>query len=213
MRHTKIIQVRQMLVVRYSKSGGAEFISHLDTLRHLQKIITRAKIPVEYSKGFNPHMLIFMSSPIAAGLISFAEYFFVQTDIGADEFKEKFNANCPRGFSSICAKEVDKNPNLAAMIDGASYTVENVPEIDVEKILSSSEFYITDKRGERKNVRDKIKKLRYENGNLFCELDAGNSPLRVDLFVKELESAYGFFAGDIVKTEAYIKGQLVENAV
>lgn len=202
-----------MLVVRYSKSGGAEFISHLDTLRHLQKIITRAKIPVEYSKGFNPHMLVFMSSPIAAGLISFAEYFFVQTDMAAEEFKEKFNQNCPRGFNCISAKEVTKNPNLAAVIDGASYIVENAPDIDVEKIMASSEFFITDKRGERKNVREKIKSLKTENGNLYCELAAGNFPLRVDLFVNELEKIYGFCSGDIIKTESYINWQKVENAI
>ena len=117
-----------MLVVRYSKSGGAEFISHLDTLRHLQKTIIRSGIAVEYSKGFNPHMLLFLSSPIAAGLISHAEYFFLETSEPAESFKEKFNRNCPKGFECFVAKEVSKNPNLAAVIDGARYEVQGVPE-------------------------------------------------------------------------------------
>ena len=202
-----------MLVVRYSKSGGAEFISHLDTLRHLQKIIIRAKIPVGYSKGYNPHMLIFMSSPIWAGLASKAEYFFVETDMGADEFKERFNRNCPRGFKCESAKEVAKNPNLAAVIDGARFTVENVPTFDTEIITGEKDFFITDKKGERKNVRDKIKALYFEGGKLVCYLAAGNSPLRADLFVAEIEKRFGFIAGDVVKTDAFIGWEPVEDAV
>lgn len=202
-----------MLVIRYSKSGGAEFISHLDALRHLQKTIIRAKIPVGYSKGFNPHMLLFMSSPIWAGLISYAEYFFVETQTPADEFSERFNRFCPRGFKCERAIEVEKNPNLAAVIDSASFEIEGVPAIDTQKILSSGEFFITDKKGERKNVRDKIKSLEWKNGNLFCVLSAGNSPLRADVFAAELERIFSFSAGDIIKIEAFIKGVPVDEAL
>ena len=203
-----------MLVVRYSKSGGAEFISHLDTLRHLQKTIIRSGIAVEYSKGFNPHMLLFLSSPIAAGLISYAEYFFLETSEPAESFKEKFNRNCPKGFECLVAKEVTKNPNLAAVIDGARYEVQGVPEgFDPDKILKAEEYFITDKRGERKNVRDKIKNIVVDGDKLICYLASGNSPLRVDLLTDELVKEYGFEFGDTVKTDSYIKWEVVENVV
>ena len=203
-----------MLVVRYSKSGGAEFISHLDTLRHIQKTLIRAKIAVDYSKGFNPHMLLYLSSPIAAGLISFAEYFFVESNEPAEGFKEKFNKNCPKGFECIAVKEVSKNPNLAAVIDGARYIVEGVPQgFDPDKILKSEEYFIIDKRGERKNVRDKIKNIVVDGDKLVLYLASGNAPLRVDLLINELESEYGFKFGDTVKTDSYIKWEVVENVV
>ena len=203
-----------MLVVRYSKSGGAEFISHLDTLRHLQKTIIRAKIPVEYSKGYNPHMLLFMSSPISAGLISFAEYFFIETSERAEDFKEKFDRNCPKGFKCESATEVVKNPNLAAIIDGARYVIDGVPEnFNAGDILGRDEFFITDKRGERKNVRDKIKDIKVDGDKLVCIFAAGNSPLRADLFVNELEKIYGFAFGDVVKTDSFVGEKTVEDAV
>ena len=203
-----------MLVVRYSKSGGAEFISHLDTLRHLQKTVIRAGINVEYSQGFNPHMLIYMSSPIGAGLISYAEYFVILTDESAGSFREKFNANCPLGFCCEEAFYVYKNPNLAAVVDGAEYRLEGVPErVDVDGILSAEEFFVTDKKGERKNVRDKIKDLRFEGGSLYCKLDSGNSPLRADLFAAELEQRYSFVVGDIIKTESFIGWRNVKEAI
>ena len=113
-----------MLVVKYAKSDGAQFISHLDTLRHLQKTIIRSKISVEYSKGFNPHMLIFMSAPIGVGLISEAEYFFLETSERADGFISLFNKFCPGGFKALYAVEVKKNPNLQAIIDSAEYFIE-----------------------------------------------------------------------------------------
>ena len=63
-----------MIVFKYTKKDGAEYLSHLDMLRHLNKILKRAGVPINYSKGFNPHMSIYMSSPIAVGLCSNAEY-------------------------------------------------------------------------------------------------------------------------------------------
>lgn len=203
-----------MLVVRYSKIGGAEFISHLDTLRHIQKTVLRAEIPVEYSKGFNPHMLIFMSSPIAAGLKSLAEYFFIETDLGEEEFKERFNRNCPKGMRSEFVKKVDKNPNLAAVIDGARYVIKDVPQcVDEKFITESEEFFITDKKGRRVNVREKIKNVCREENDLVCYLDSGNSPLRVDLFINELNEIYHTDLDEVIKTDSYIGWKNVEDCI
>ena len=203
-----------MLVVRYSKRNGAEFISHLDTLRHIQKTVLRAGISVAYSKGFNPHMLIFMSSPIAAGLISFAEYFFIESDIGEDEFKEKFNLNCPKGMRCESVKKVDKNPNLAAIIDGARYVIKNVPDVvDLNMILNAKEFFVTDKKGKRVDVRDKIKEIYRQSGDVVCYLASGNSPLRVDLLINELNDIYKTEIDEVIKTDSFIGWQEVEKCI
>ena len=93
-----------MLVIRYSKRDGAEFISHLDTLRHLQKIFIRAKIPVKYSQGYNPHMLLYMSAPLGVGITSEAEYLVAETDYPAEEFIKAFNATAPSGIKCLCKK-------------------------------------------------------------------------------------------------------------
>lgn len=203
-----------MLVVKYSKFGGAEFISHLDALRHIQKTITRAEINVGYSKGFNPHMLIFMSSPIAAGLVSYAEYFYIESDENEEDFKEKFNRNCPKGMRCELVKKVSKNPNLAAAIDGARYVIKDVPAaVDEKAILSSDEFTVTDKKGVRKNVRDKIFDIKREGSDLICYFASGNSPLRVDLFTSELEAIYGVSLGEVCKTDSFIGGKKVEDCL
>ena len=87
-----------MIIFRYSKLGGAEYISHLDTLRHIGKTLIRAKISVEYSQGFNPHMQIYLSPPVFVGLKSRSEYCLVETDEKAQSFIEKFNRYSPKNI-------------------------------------------------------------------------------------------------------------------
>ena len=80
-----------MLVFKYTKTNGAEYISHLDTLRHLSKIMRRADIDITKSKGFNPHMHIYMNAPMGVGIKSLCEYCFADTEEPARIFMQKFN--------------------------------------------------------------------------------------------------------------------------
>ena len=197
-----------MLVVRYSKTDGAEFIPHLDTLRHLQKTIIRSKMHVEYSKGFNPHMLIFMSAPIGVGLTSKSEYFFLETDEKPESFIEKFNAFCPGGFKAVFACEVRKNPNLQAIIDGARYFIEcDISNDIIDKVLETEEYIVVDKRGKEVEVRSRIISLKKVDNGIIAVLSFGNDTLRADIFAQSLSEKYGVNCGDIIKEECFIKGE------
>ena len=200
-----------MLIFKYAKTDGYQFVSHLDTLKHIQKSITRGEIPIEYSKGFNPHMLVFMSSPLGVGIKSIAEYCFIETPMDAAEFFEKYNSSCPGGLRAIFAKNVDKKPNLAACINGAEYVFKGVPDsLDVQKILSSDCFTVIDKKGEEKNIRDRIQNLRKENGDLVATLSFGAKTLRPDSFIKTLEKEYNFEVEDYFKVNSFCDGKLPE---
>lgn len=56
-----------MITLKYRKSGNAVFISHIDTLRGMVRAIRRAEINMAYSKGFNPHMLLFSARRLLWG--------------------------------------------------------------------------------------------------------------------------------------------------
>ena len=43
-------------------------------MRTLQKIIKRSELPIEYSKGFNPHMAVSIAQPLSVGVHSNGEY-------------------------------------------------------------------------------------------------------------------------------------------
>ena len=57
-----------MIAFKYTKTDGAEYISHLDMLRHIDRTLRRAGIEVEYSQGYHKHPRIFMGNPLALGV-------------------------------------------------------------------------------------------------------------------------------------------------
>ena len=57
-----------MIAFRYTKTDGAEYLSHLDLLRHIDRTLRRAGIKVKMSEGFHPHPKIFMNKPRGLGI-------------------------------------------------------------------------------------------------------------------------------------------------
>ncbi|MBP5308978.1 MAG: DUF2344 domain-containing protein [Clostridia bacterium] len=195
-----------MIVFRYTKTEGAEFISHLDTLRHLNKTFIRANIAVKTSQGFHPHMLVFMSSPIGVGLKSLAEYCTVDTDTSPEEFYTAFNAASPKGIKCVGAYYSEKNVNLASVITSAKYIIGGVNAFNAEEVLKAERFFVVNKRGEEKEVRDKIISVVPVENGIEAVLAAGNASLRPDVFASALKERYGGGHVKIIKTEAYIEG-------
>ena len=60
--------------VKFEKTGKLRYISHLDLLRTMQTALRRAKVDMEYSEGFNPHMKLSFASALSVGVTSDAEY-------------------------------------------------------------------------------------------------------------------------------------------
>ena len=180
-----------MIVFKYTKKDGAEYLSHLDMLRHLNKILKRASIPTGFSKGFNPHMNIYMSAPIAVGVCSDAEFCLVETEMGAQEFKSAFNDFSFKGVECTFAISVNKKISVAGVINRAVYKIKGINKFDEKEILSQETFEFTNKKGERKEVRSKIFDLEWDKEDLIATLGFGNDGLRPDLFAKELISVYG----------------------
>ncbi len=195
-----------MILIRYSKLKGAEFIPHLDTLKHLTKILRRAEINVNYSKGFSPHILMFMSSPIALGLKSESEYVYIDTEENAEDFKEKFNKFSPKGIKCEEAYNTNKKVNIASDIIDATYEIIGINPFDVNEILNLKELKIIDKKGNEREVRDKIISLKFDKNKLIARLKFGNDTLRPDYLAEKLKKLYGAEHIDILKKSVTFKG-------
>ena len=50
-----------------------KFIGHLDIMRYFQKAIRRAEIPIAFTSGFSPHMIMSFANPLGVGLTSDGE--------------------------------------------------------------------------------------------------------------------------------------------
>jgi len=60
--------------VRYAKRGRLRFTSHRDFSRAFERAVFRARIPMAYSSGFNPHPRISYAGASPTGAASESEY-------------------------------------------------------------------------------------------------------------------------------------------
>jgi radical SAM-linked protein len=89
----------------YHKTGRARFLSHLDTMRVFQQALTRAKLPLRYTEGFNPHIVLSIALPLGVGVESVAERldFGVTENISLGTLPARLNAVLPEGFHATQA--------------------------------------------------------------------------------------------------------------
>ena len=59
---------------KFKKLGKLQYISHLDLVRTMNKIIVRAKLPLWYSEGFNPKPKMIFAAPLSIGTESVCEF-------------------------------------------------------------------------------------------------------------------------------------------
>ncbi|WP_435742519.1 TIGR03936 family radical SAM-associated protein [Nocardioides sp. SYSU DS0663] len=64
----------QRLRIRYAKRGRLRFTSHRDFSRAFERAVFRARVPMAYSSGFNPHPRISYAGAAPTGSASEAEF-------------------------------------------------------------------------------------------------------------------------------------------
>ena len=62
------------LRVKFCKVGNLQYISHLDLVRTMMKVIVRAKLPLWYTEGFNPKPKLIFAAPLSIGTESQCEF-------------------------------------------------------------------------------------------------------------------------------------------
>ena len=59
--------------IKFRKFDTLRFIGHLDVMRFFQKVMRRAGIPIAFTGGYSPHMIMSFASPLGIGLSSDGE--------------------------------------------------------------------------------------------------------------------------------------------
>ena len=54
--------------IKFRKYGVMKFIGHLDIMRYFQKAMRRAEIPIAFTGGYSPHMVMSFANPLGVGL-------------------------------------------------------------------------------------------------------------------------------------------------
>lgn len=191
-----------MIAFKYTKYKGAEYLSHLDLLRHIERTLRRAGIEINKSEGFHRHSKIYLNNPLGTGVKSVAEYATVDAEF-KENFGELFNAFSPEGVKCLKFAEVEKNQNYANCITRCEYRAAGIAPFDPREILGAESIVITDLREREVDIRPRIYAVERDGDGLRLVLGCGSDNLRPDLFCSYLESRFGGKTEEIIKTASF----------
>ncbi len=187
--------------VKYKKLGRGAYLSHLDTMRTLQRVIGRAEIEVKHSEGFNPHPYLSIALPLSLGYTSECEFMdiVVLNDISTEEICSRLNAAAPEGFEITEAYE---NGTKVGEIGASQYIItfeydNGIPSGAEEKIgelfnRKPLAMIKKSKSGEKEvDLTEFIKEIsvKVDENNLIIDacLCAGNDNLNPEYILRAVE--------------------------
>lgn len=189
--------VPEAIRIKFSKTGRLRYISHLDLCRTMQPAMIRARIPLWYTEGFNPHPKMVFAQPLPLFVESRCEFLDIKIveDVSCEELKRRLReAFTDELYVLDVYKPTEKFTEIAYAvyeISGLSVTGEDIKAllsgaIEVEKKTKSGAVKQIDIRPQVRGVT-----LR-PDGVVECELSAtGGEYLNPDIFARALASKAG----------------------
>lgn len=190
--------------IKYGKVGPGMYISHLDTIRALERAIRRIGLPVLYSEGFNPRPRMSFAAALQIGVSSKAEHMdvFLASKFEPDELLKRASGAFPASMPLLAAGRFLGGYSLPAKVRRASYTIkpfdpdatgwscgsleeavrafEKVPSVTVE-----------DRDGKGKEVKGLVFGINVLQGALEVEVACGDRNLRPSDLMKALGAVSG----------------------
>ena len=108
----------------FQKSERVRHIGHLDIQRAVQRGLRRSGLPVAYSNGFNPHILVTFASALSTGACGRREIMDVKMaeEVSAEVFLNRMNLAMPPEMQLSEARAVDdRHPALMASLRAGMY--------------------------------------------------------------------------------------------
>jgi radical SAM-linked protein len=116
----------QRLRLRFSKHGPAQYISHLDLARTLERALNRAHLPMAFSQGFNRRPRISLAAALPLGYTSEAELadvWLVET-FDPSNFMERLAVKMAPGIDLLGVDQVSlSDPSLQQQVRASNYEV------------------------------------------------------------------------------------------
>ena len=205
--------------IKFRKYGVMKFIGHLDIMRYFQKVMRRADIPIAFTQGFSPHMIMSFAQPLGVGVTSDAEYFDIELTepISSKRAIEQMNKANVEGIEIVSFVEIpdDKKCSGMTIVASAEYAVsllESNKTSDITKeitdewkdkidaFMAQPEIRILKqtKRSEKEvDIKPMIYKMDVRENKVYMFLATGSEQnLKPDLVMK----AFLVFASEPVDT-------------
>ena len=100
---------------RYTKTGKAKFISHLDLMATMQRALLRSGVELKYSEGFNPHPYMSVALPLPVGCSSECEL--LDVGLADDRIPDIGKITLPEGITITEAYKPSRKFNDIAWVD------------------------------------------------------------------------------------------------
>lgn len=188
--------MRRML---FEKTGRAIWMSHLDTMRLMQRAFRRAGVVLHHSQGYTPRAYVSMLLPLSVGMESVCEIMEYELDSDLTITARDMNAVLPEGVRVLEVYESDCKAKFLTDLD-VELTLEydnGVPERAAEELrqLFAREELVVEKHSKRgleeKDIRPMIHsvELREAPGelHLLARISAQNPALNPTLLVGAVE--------------------------
>ena len=166
--------------IKFRKYSVMKFIGHLDVMRFFQKVMRRADIPIKFTGGYSPHMVMSFAQPLGVGITSDGEYLDIELTepISSEKAIRQMNENMVEGIEVLSFVEIpdDKKYSGMTIVAAADYKVsllssnessENVLRIPDEWVSRGNDFMAQDsitvlKKTKRSEKEVDIKPMIYD---------------------------------------------------
>ena len=176
--------------IKFTKEGPIKFVGHLDTMRYFQKAIRRAGLPVAFSGGYSPHMIMSFAAPLGVGVESLGEYFDLELTktIPTSQIRDLLDAQMTEGVHVLSARKVEdgKAGKAMSLVAAADYYVvfregkepKCVWRERIQEFLAQPEILITKetKKGTKEvDIRPCIYQMEQQEQGIFMKLASARS--------------------------------------
>ena len=114
------------MILEFQKGDIVRHLGLLDLQRTMQRALRRSGLPIAYSKGFSPHIVMSFSSALSSGIPGDAELLDVglDGDITQQQCLEAMNRVLPPSLAVTRVRLVDdRYPKLGAALQQAQYRI------------------------------------------------------------------------------------------
>jgi len=201
------------LRMRFSKTGRAVYISHLDLMRTIQRAFFRAEYKLKYSEGFNPHAQISIILPLSVGTSSLCELMDFQLvgDYDLSEFASTINSKLPEGIEITEVYDSETKPaalkwlKVHGLLEYDNFAKQDYVD-QINELFSQESLIINKKtkRGESDfDIIPALKTIRFElkDNDIFCEaiISAQEPTVNPDLIVNCIKKYLPDLSPDFAK--------------
>ena len=201
------------LRMRFSKTGRAIYISHLDLMATMQRAFSRAGSRLQYSEGFNPRPQISIALPLSVGTASRCEImdFRLLEEVDITLLTARLNATMPEGITVLEIYEpTRKNAELKWLaVEGLFEYDERSVDIIQEQLAAffARPSIVIEKKTKRGfgevDIRPAIREIAFTAGedgvHVSAVLSAQDPTLNPDLLPAALRALAPEIAPDFAK--------------